>query len=416
MKLTGKKIVLGVCGGIAAYKAAELLRLLMQEGADVRVMMTAAASRFITPLTLRTLSGHPVLTALYEEDRGDTGGDVDRSGVEHIELVKGADLVVIAPGTANTLAKAAWGLADDALSTVLLAASTEIVWAPAMNHRMWNNPVTQDNLERLRRLGHQFVGPEEGWMACREHGKGRMAEPETILRHVIQLIGHPQDLAGVRVLVTAGRTEEDLDPVRFITNRSSGRMGIAVAEEALARGAEVTLLAGALDVPPPSGVHVERVRTARELAGAARRYFEDCDVLVMAAAVGDFRAAAEAPHKIKRAEAGTVLELAANPDILADLASSRTPGQVLVGFALETRSPEKAGRDKLKRKGVDLMVVNDPTVAGAAFGGETNVVTLLEAGRPARKLPVLPKREVAQKILDWVVTRRERPARRRAHR
>jgi phosphopantothenoylcysteine decarboxylase/phosphopantothenate--cysteine ligase len=259
------------------------------------------------------------------------------------------------------------------------------------------------------------VDPEEGWMACREHGKGRMAEPQTILNHVVQLIGHPQDLVGVRVLVTAGRTEEDLDPVRFITNRSSGRMGVALAEEAQSRGAEVTLLAGAMDVTPPAGVRVERVRTAVELAGATRKHFGDCDVLVMAAAVGDFRAADLSPQKIKRNAAGAVVKLAANPDILADLASSRVPGQVLVGFALETKTPEAAGREKLKRKGVDLMVVNDPTVTGAAIGGETNVVTLLETGRPARKLPVMPKREVAQKILDWVVTRRERPARRRAH-
>ncbi len=412
MKLKDKKIVLGVTGGIAAYKAAELLRLFMQEGAEVHVVMTRAAARFVAPLTFRVLSGHPVLTSLYEDETG--SGHADESGVEHIELVKDADLMVIAPATANSLAKGAWGLADDALSTVLVAAGTEILWAPAMNHRMWKNPATQDNVSRLRHLGHQILEPEDGWMACREFGKGRMAEPVTILQQVTELIGHPQDLAGVRVLVTAGRTEEPLDPVRIITNRSSGKMGVALAEEAVSRGAEVTLLAGPMDVPPPEGVHLERITTARELSDAAGRLFGECDVLVMAAAVGDFRSTREEMQKIRRGDREVQIDLTANPDILGGLAEKRQGGQVLVGFALETEDAEEAGRKKLKRKGVDLLVVNNPGEPGAAIGGDTNVVTLLEAGKPGRRLPVLPKREVAQRILDWVVARRSVPPRREA--
>ncbi len=412
MKLQGRNIVLGVTGGIAAYKAAELLRLFMQEGAEVRVVMTRAATRFVTPLTFRALSGHPVLTSLYEDETAMGAGGADESGVEHIELVKNADLMVVAPATANTLAKAAWGLADDALSTVLVAAGNDLLWAPAMNHRMWKNPVVQDNLTRLRRLGHQVVEPGEGWMACREHGPGRMAEPAAILSRVTELIGHPQDLSGVKVLVTAGRTEEPIDPVRILTNRSSGKMGVALAEEALSRGAEVTLLAGPMDVPAPEGVRLERITTAAEMAEAADRLFPHCDVLVMAAAVGDFHFAARSAKKIRRTEAGVELSLSPNPDILGGLGKARRDDQVLVGFALETDQPEEAGRRKLKSKGADLIVVNDPGQEGAAIGGDTNVVMLLEKGRAARKLPVLPKREVAQRILDWVVARRAAGTRR----
>jgi len=409
MKLKGKNIVLGVTGGIAAYKAVELLRLFQQEGAEVRVVMTRAATRFVTPLTFRVISGHPVLTGLYEGEAAE-GGDSDESGVEHIDLVKNADLVVIAPATANTLAKAAWGLADDALSTVLVAAGNDVLWAPAMNHRMWKNAVTQDNLTRLRRMGHQVVDVEDGWMACREYGPGRMAEPATILQQVVELVGCPQDLDGVRVLVTAGRTEEPIDPVRILTNRSSGKMGVALAEEALARGARVTLLAGPLDVEVPVGVQVERVVTAEEMATAASRLFTECDVLLMAAAVGDFRSANPSLEKIRRKQGHLDLELEANPDILASLSKKRKK-QILVGFALEIGSKAGTGRDKLERKGVDLMVVNNPDDKGAAIGGDTNVVTLLEPHKDGRKLPVLPKREVAQHILDWVVKRRTTPRR-----
>lgn len=409
MKLKGKNIVLGVTGGIAVYKAVELLRLFQQEGAEVRVVMTRAATRFVTPLTFRVISGHLVMTGLYEGE-GIEGGDSDESGVEHIDLVKNADLVVIAPATANTLAKAAWGLADDALSTVLVAAGNDVLWAPAMNHRMWKNAVTQDNLTRLRRMGHQIVDVEDGWMACREYGPGRMAEPATILQQVVELVGCPQDLDGVRVLVTAGRTEEPIDPVRILTNRSSGKMGVALAEEALARGAKVTLLAGPIDVEVPVGVQVERVVTAEEMATAASRLFTDCDVLLMAAAVGDFRSANPSMKKIRRKQGHLDLELEANPDILASLSKKRKK-QIMVGFALEFGTKAGAGRDKLERKGVDLMVVNNPDDKGAAIGGDTNVVTLLEPDKDGRKLPVLPKREVAQRILDWVVKRRTTPRR-----
>ena len=416
MKLKGKNIVLGVSGGIAAYKSAELLRLLQQEGAEVRVVMTRSATEFVTPLTFRALSGHPVLTALFENDTADGSGDVDESGIEHIELVKDADLVVVAPATANTLAKAAWGLADDALSTVLLAAGTEILWAPAMNHRMWKNPVTKDNVSRLQRMGHGVVDPGEGWMACREYGPGRMAEPSAIAHRVVELIGQPQDLEGARVLITAGRTEEALDPVRILTNRSSGKMGVALAEEALARGAEVTLLAGPVDVPLPDGAEVERVVTAQEMAEAAHRLFPKCDALVMAAAVGDFRAAEEKTQKMSRGAGNIQVSLTSNSDILAGLAAKRQHSQILIGFALEPGGSAEAARKKLEQKNVDLLVVNDPNEPGAAIGGDTNVVTLLEPDKEGIKLDVLPKRDVARHVFDWVAERRtDLPRRVTAH-
>src|SRR5262245_18488002 len=411
MKLRGKRIVLGVTGGIAAYKAAELLRLFENEGADVWVVMTRSATRFITPLTLRVLSGHPVLTTLYAEDTAD-GENADASGVEHIDLVKQADLVVIAPATANAMAKAAWGLADDALSTVVLAAGADVLWAPAMNHRMWKNAVTQDNLTRLRRLAHHIVEPGEGWMACREHGVGRMADPADILAHVVELIGHPQDLTGVRVLISAGRTEEALDAVRVITNRSSGKMGVALAEEALDRGATVTLLAGFMDVAPPERAQLERAVTALDMSEKATRWFAESDVLIMAAAVGDFRAAGVADAKIRRGEGTLEVSLVSNPDILAGLARARRPNQILVGFALEPGASPDAAQEKLAKKGVDLLVLND----GRGLGSDTNEVMFLEPGRDARPLPSMTKREVARKILDWVVKRRahEGSAHRRA--
>ena len=401
MKLRGKRIVLGVTGGIAAYKAAELLRLFENEGADVRVVMTRSAIRFISPLTFRVLSGHPVLTTLYADEASDSE-NADASGVEHIDLVKQADLIVVAPATANTMAKAAWGLADDALSTIVLAAGADVLWAPAMNHRMWKNAVTQDNLTRLRRIAHHIVEPGEGWMACREHGVGRMAEPEEILTQVVDLIGHPQDLSGVRVLISAGRTEEPFDPIRVLTNRSSGKMGVALAEEALDRGATVTLLAGMMDLPAPERTTTERATTAVEMSEKAARLFPDCDVLIMAAAVGDFRAEQVATSKLKRGEGSLQVSLVANPDILAGLSHARRKDQILVGFALETDTSLPAAQEKLSKKGVDLLVLNH----SQAVGSDTNEVTLLEPGRDPRPLPSLPKREVARKILDWVVKRR----------
>jgi len=401
MKLRGKRIVLGVTGGIAAYKAAELLRLFENEGADVRVVMTRSAIRFISPLTFRVLSGHPVLTTLYADEASDSE-NADASGVEHIDLVKQADLIVVAPATANTMAKAAWGLADDALSTIVLAAGADVLWAPAMNHRMWKNAVTQDNLTRLRRIAHHIVEPGEGWMACREHGVGRMAEPEEILTQVVDLIGHPQDLSGVRVLISAGRTEEPFDPIRVLTNRSSGKMGVALAEEALDRGATVTLLAGVMDLPAPERTTTERATTAVEMSEKAARLFPDCDVLIMAAAVGDFRAEQVATSKLKRGEGSLQVSLVANPDILAGLSHARRKDQILVGFALETDASLPAAQEKLSKKGVDLLVLNH----SQAVGSDTNEVTLLEPGRDPRPLPSLPKREVARKILDWVVKRR----------
>lgn len=410
-------IVLGVSGSIAAYKAAELTRLLIKDGCRVRVVMTRAATQFISPLTLQVLSGNKVMVHLFEGDAGveswssedanpDAGPAFTDEGVEHIDVVKEADLVVVAPATADLLAKAAHGLGDDALSTVLLAAGTNVLFAPAMNHRMWNHPATRANVDLLRRRGCRFVEPGLGYQACREEGVGRLADPAEILAAIRAELARSADLRGLRIVVTSGRTEEPVDPVRVLTNRSSGRMGVALAEEARDRGAIVTLVAGVLSVPAPPGVRVIAATTAEAMHAEVLAQMEDADVLVMAAAVADFRPARPATRKIKKGDGLSAIELEPTVDILKAVAAVRRPGQLLVGFALETNDGLAGAMAKLTGKGLDLLALNNPLDAGSEFGGATNRVTLLRPGQAPEELPLLSKREVARVMLDHVRDRR----------
>lgn len=418
--MTGRPhIVLGVSGGIAAYKAAELVRLLVRDGMDVRVVMTRAATQFITPLTLKTLSGHEVLIHLFESDAsglqayapddapGPTGrpSGVDATGIEHIDIVKEADMVVVAPATADLLAKAAHGIGDDALTTVLLAAGPGVLFAPAMNHRMWNHPATLANVALLKSRGATFVEPGSGYQACGETGVGRLADPAEILAAVRARLGASNDLAGRRVVITAGRTEEPVDPVRVLTNRSSGRMGRALAEEARDRGALVTFVSGVMSIDAPPGVEVVSAPTAGLMREAVLGNLRTADVLVMAAAVADFRPARPAAAKIRRSSGLDSIALEPTGDILKEASSLRRPGQVVVGFALETENGPAGAARKLKEKGADLIVLNNPTAAGSEFGGDTNQVTLLDADGVSEVLPLQSKREVARAIFDRVAAR-----------
>jgi phosphopantothenoylcysteine decarboxylase/phosphopantothenate--cysteine ligase len=411
------RIVLGVSGGIAAYKSAELVRLLIKDGMDVRVVMSRAATRFVTPLTLGTLSGHPVLVHLFESDAvpgtwapdeiapgGVAPGGVD-SGIEHIDIIKEADLVVVAPATADLLAKAAHGLGDDALTTVLLAAGPRVHFAPAMNHRMWYHPATQANLSTIRARGGVIIEPGAGYQACGETGVGRMAEPAEIHAAIRSALSRANDLAGRTVVITAGRTEEPIDPVRVLTNRSSGRMGVALAEEARDRGARVVLVSGVMSVEAPAGVEVVTAPTALAMRAAVRAAMAGADILVAAAAVADFRPSHPAADKIKRAGGMDSIALEPTVDILKEAAQARKNGQLFVGFALETNGGLDAARKKLLEKGVDWVVFNNPTRPGSGFGGDTNEVTLLDSAGATEPLPLQSKRAVAGAIFDRVVRR-----------
>ena len=394
--LKDKTIVLGVCGGIAAYKAAELVRLLVRDGARVRVMMSRNAAEFITPLTLQTLSASPVAT--------DTFSLTQESEIGHIRLADSADAIVIAPATANVIAKAAVGIADDLLTTVLLAAQCPIAFAPAMNVHMYAHPTVGENLARLRERGVTIFEPASGELACGYEGKGRLVEPAAIVEEVARMLS-PHDLASEHVLVTAGPTQEIIDPVRFVSNRSTGRMGFAIARAAWRRGAQVRLIAGPSALPTPLGV--ERINTigSAEMLGATSRNFPWCSALVMAAAVADFRPAHPAPQKIKKNTRGMTLELEGVADEMPRLAA-RKGSRIVIGFAAETQELEKNAVDKLRRKKLDLIVANDVSRSDAGFAVETNIVTLIgDDGRPVTH-PKASKDEVADVILDRLVALR----------
>jgi phosphopantothenoylcysteine decarboxylase/phosphopantothenate--cysteine ligase len=394
--LTGKKILLGVTGGIAAYKAVFLLRLLKKAGADVKVVMTEAATEFVTPLTFESLSEHPVRTHIFEVE-GRTAGTV--SPIEHIDLAKWPDAVVIAPCTANTLANLGHGRADDLLSTIVSAYPGPVFLCPAMNDVMWENPGTQDNLRLLSDRGYRTVPPEKGDLACGYEATGRMAEPETIFAAVERFFSSPW--RGVKVLVSVGGTEEDIDPVRVITNRSSGKMGFAVAEAARDYGADVTVVAGRTSVLPPHGVRAVRVRTGAEMAKALREAFDTSDVLVMTAAVADFRPVQKLEKKKKSTDTWS-FDLVKTDDILSALAAEKG-GRVIVGFALETDDEELNALAKLQKKHCDVIVSNNPGVPGAGFAGDTNVVTIYSReGRVYRSQGPESKREIARTLLDLV--------------
>lgn len=391
--LEGKKIVLGVTGSIAAYKAVELLRELKERGADVTVVMTEAACRFVSPLTFATLSQQSVLFDLFTL--------TDRSKIAHIGAAEGTDLLLIAPATANTIGRLANGLADDLLTNLYLAVHVPVLIAPAMDAHMWNHPAVQENVKRLRERGVQFVGPDVGELASGLIGPGRLAEVTKIVRAVEGLLLGRRDLSGQVILVTAGPTQEPLDPIRYLSNRSSGKMGYALAQAARDRGARVILVSGPTGLTPPADVELQAIQTAEEMREAVLRYLPEATVVIKAAAVADFRPATFLPSKIKKG--GTLtLELAPTPDILEEV-GKRKGHRILVGFAAETEDLVKNAREKLFKKNLDLIVANDVTKEGAGFAAETNVVTILDRDGGIEELPLLPKKEVAHRILDRVV-------------
>jgi phosphopantothenoylcysteine decarboxylase/phosphopantothenate--cysteine ligase len=387
--LRGRRVLLGVTGGIAAYKAVILTRLLRLHGASVRVVMTRSAERFVGPATFAALSEHRVYTDLWEEP----------GVVLHVRLAHETDLAVVAPATANVLAKLAQGIADDLLTSTLLEASCPIVVAPAMHSGMWEHLATQANLATLGERGVRMVGPVVGALAAGDEGIGRMSEPEDILAAIEDVLASAGDLAGRRILVTAGPTWEPIDPVRFVGNRSTGRMGFAIAAEAFARGADVTLVVGPGIVPPPEGPTVIRVGTALEMREAVLAAAPVADAVVMAAAVADFRPADPAPTKLKKGDGVPHLELVPTPDILGELAAGKGE-RVLVGFAAETEDVEAAGREKLRRKGVDLLVANEVGREGTGFGSATNRAAILAADGIDEPLREWDKRELAAAICD----------------
>ena len=393
------RITLGVTGGVAAYKAAELVRRLQQEGFSVEVVMTRAACEFITPLTFAALTGKKVITGLFAESGGEANLE---SAIEHIAVAQRTDLLLVAPATADILAKFSRGISDDFLCTLYLATTAPVVVAPAMNVNMWNHPATQENLERLRGRGVHVVSPDEGYLACGMTGAGRLAGQDAIISAVREVFQIRRDLEGKTVLLTAGPTQEDLDPVRFLTNRSSGKMGYAVAEAAAQRGAKVILISGPTALETPAGVTRIDVRTAAEMLNAVQRHFAEATTAIFAAAVADYRPAEAAAHKIKKTGGEFTLRLEPNPDILATVARKKGD-RLIVGFAAETDRVAENARKKLQEKDADLIVANDVTAAGAGFDVDTNVVTLFARDGRDVALPKLTKREVADRIVDEVV-------------
>ncbi|WP_256761512.1 bifunctional phosphopantothenoylcysteine decarboxylase/phosphopantothenate--cysteine ligase CoaBC [Cohnella sp. WQ 127256] len=401
--LSGKTILLGVTGGIAAYKSATLCSRLVNLGANVRVMMTKGATQFITPLTLQTLTRHPVATDVFDER--------DASIVQHIDWADSADLAVIAPATANMLSKLANGLADDMISTTLLATTAPLLIAPAMNVHMWEHPAVIDNVNKLASRGATFVEPGTGQLACGYVGKGRLAEPDEIVEAIVKMLVGPKPLTGQRVLVTAGGTVERIDPVRYITNDSSGKMGFALAEAARDRGAEVTLVCGKTEAAPPNGVQIVKIDSAKEMYDAVMARLPGTNIVFKAAAVADYRPLHQEEHKIKKSAEALTLELVRNPDILQGIGDWKTNQTIkndlfLIGFAAETTDVEKHAIDKLKRKKCDLIVANDVTASGAGFGTETNIVSVYGPQGLIEHIPQMTKRDVAERLLDIVQANR----------
>jgi len=402
--LRDRVVVVGVSGGIAAYKACELVRRLRDRGATVLVVMTKAACEFVTPLTFQSLTGNPVVTDLWGDQRPrfelplESVGKV-RGHVEHVDVAEVADAVVLAPATADLMARLVHGVAPDALTTFVLATAAPLVVAPAMDVQMWQQPVTQSNVRALKARGYRFVGPDEGPLASGLSGPGRLADVAAIVDEVEASLRLRTSMKGIRVLIGAGRTEEPLDPVRVLTNRSSGRMGFALAEAARDRGAEVIVVAGPVSVDPPLGVEIVNVTTALQMERAMRERGPKATVVIMAAAVADYRPARVATQKIKRDAGPLDIKLEPNPDILAGLGAAKTKDQLVVGFALEMTNGVENARKKLAEKRADLIVLNSPE---QGLGGETNTVTLVEA-RSQVELPEASKREVAERILDRVL-------------
>lgn len=388
-----KTVVLGVTGSIAAYKAAELASKLTQAGAKVDVVMTKCATEFVTPLTFRSITHRPVATDMF--------ANPDEYDIEHIALAERAEVVVIAPATANIMAKLAAGIADDMLCCTVLATKAPVVLAPAMNVHMWENAITQENLTKLRNRGFKIVEPGYGALACGETGKGRLADVEDILAAIRRILDRKSDLAGKHVVVTAGGTQEPIDPVRLICNRSSGKMGYALAEAARERGAKVTLISAPTTLPAPDGVEMVQVQTALQMREAVLKAVPGTDALIMAAAVADYRPATAAKSKLKKEEFPLMqLDLIRNPDIISEVKGNL----IKVGFAAESENAVQNATVKLKNKGLHLIVANNITEAGSGFGSDTNKVVLIDARGNVDELPLMPKSEVAHRILDKVVS------------
>ncbi len=397
------RVTVGVSGGIAAYKTAELVRELQRNGAEVHVVMTEAACRFVQPLTFAALTGYKVITSLWD-DRGTPDPNTEQNGIDHIAEAQWGDALVVAPATANILAKFVHGIADDFLSTMYLAATTPVLVAPAMNVNMWNHPATQANIEVLQQRGVRVIEPGAGDLACGMVGAGRMAEPEEIAKVVLSVLNRRNDLAGETVLVTAGGTREALDPVRFIGNRSSGKMGYALAEAAQSRGAKVILISGPTALHPPARCELVKIVTADQMRQAVLERMQQSTLVIKAAAVADYRPVAVADQKLKRTGPLT-LELTPTEDILAEVVRRRRPGQLIVGFAAETEHVMENGRAKLLKKGADAIVVNDVAGKGVGIDADTNAATFLTPST-AVEMPVMPKRELADRILDEILALR----------
>ncbi len=386
-------VLVGVTGGIACYKAVELVRLLVQDGFAVRVIMTRGAMEFVTPLTFQTLSGHPVSSETFNLSQ--------ESEIGHINLADSADLLVIAPATANIIGKIAAGIADDLLTTVLMATRAPILIAPAMNIHMYENSIFQENIRKLRRVGYHVLEPAEGYLACGYEGKGRLPEPQKI-RQEIQRLLKKKDLLDERLLITAGPNHEPIDPVRYISNRSSGKMGYALARAALKRGAQVVLVSGPTALDPPPGARFVSVTTAAEMHDAVLAEFPACTSVIMAAAVADYRPIEVSDKKLKREKGVLDLRLVPNPDILKDLAESRN-GKMLVGFAAETENLIANASKKLREKDLNMIVANNIAEAGSGFDRDTNVATIIDCHGVTRSLPLMTKDELADRILDHLL-------------
>src|SRR5579864_8942960 len=392
------KVALGVCGGIAAYKAAEIVRLLQDRGIRVQVVMTASAQEFVRPLTFAALSGEKVITGMFSDAAG-TEPNID-SAIEHIAVAQSIDALVVVPATADVLAKFAQGIANDFLTTLYLATTAPVVVAPAMNVNMWEHPATQQNLEILRKRGVKIVDPGSGYLACGMTGPGRLAENEAVVAAVLEALGASQDLAGETVLITAGPTREKIDPVRYLTNRSSGRMGCALAEAALRRGARVLLVSGPTSLKPPSAAEVTQIESAQQMLDAVLRLLPEASIVIKTAAVSDYAVSNPPAHKMKRAGRLT-LNLEPTADILAEVARRKT-SQIVIGFAAETENVLDNARKKLSAKSLDAIVVNDVSREGVGFDSERNAVTILTAAETIQ-VPETTKWEVAQRVLDRVV-------------
>lgn len=395
--LKGKNIVLGVTGGIACYKACELASLLVKQHADVQVIMTENATKFVTPITFEQLTGNKALTDTFDRNFVHS--------VEHISVADKADMVIIAPATANIIAKLAHGIADDMLTTTVLACRCPKAIAPSMNTAMLDNPVTQDNIETLRHYGWEIIEPDSGRLACGAVGKGKLPAPERLLEAVLHTAAHEKDMTGKKVLVTAGPTREALDPVRYLTNHSTGKMGYAIAKAASRRGAEVVLVSGKTDLPKPAYAKVVDITSAQDMYDAVMAEAGDSDIIIKAAAVADYRPATVSDNKIKKSEGDMSIPLERTTDILKTLGENKKPGQFLCGFSMETENMIENSKAKLAKKNLDMIAANNVKVDGAGFGVDTNILTLITADSE-KELPIMSKDDAADALLDAIIARR----------